>query len=193
MKRLETKRLILRDMKEFDLDPMAAINADSRVMEFFPATQTRKETLAFIHRVIRHQQKHGYSLYACELKSTGEMIGFVGLLYRSRDELDIPGMPGTEIGWRLAADHWNQGYATEAATAVLKHGFDDYGLNEIVSFTATLNKPSQRVMQKIGLKHNPNDDFDHPNLEKDNPLCQHVLYRIKKKNGITFSQQETTI
>lgn len=179
MKRLETARLILRDMNEADLETMAAINADSRVMEFFPSTQTREETLVFIRRVMEHQLKHGYSLYACDLKSTGEMIGFVGLLYRSREELDITGMPGTEIGWRLASEHWNNGYATEAATAVLKHAFETLDLNEVVSFTAVINKPSQRVMEKIGLEHNSDDDFNHPKLNEDSPLCQHVLYRIK--------------
>ena len=166
-------------MDEAVLETMAAINADSRVMEFFPSTQTREEPLVFIRRVMEHQLKHGYSLYACDLKPTGEMIGFVGLLYRSREELDIPGMPGTEIGWRLASKHWNNGYATEAATAVLKHAFETLDLGEVVSFTAAINKPSQRVMEKIGLKHNSDDDFSHPKLKEDSPLCQHVLYRIK--------------
>lgn len=178
MKRLETDRLILRDMQESDLDAMAVISADPKVMHYFPATQTREETAALIQCIIAHQKQHGYSLYACELKSTGEMIGFVGLLYRTRDELAIPGMPGTEIGWRLAAKHWNQGYATEAAKAVLRYAFEILDLNEVVSFTAEINQPSIRVMQKIGLTHNPGDDFMHPQIASDHVLAKHVLYRL---------------
>jgi len=89
--------------------------------------------------------------------------------------------PCVEIGWRIAAPYWNQGYATEAALAVLHAAFKKYGLSEVVSFTSTLNKPSMRVMEKIGMHHDPKDDFDHPNLAKEHPLARHVLYRITKE------------
>jgi len=115
-----------------------------------------------------------------ELKSTGEMIGFCGLFIPS---FQAHFTPAVEIGWRLAAHQWNLGYATEAAKAVLKYAFETLKLKEIVSFTAVDNVRSRRVMEKIGLRHNPADDFDHPNLEKLHPLCRHVLYRRSAVSG----------
>ena len=58
--------------------------------------------------------------------------------------------------------------------------FENLKLKEVVSFTAAGNIKSRRVMEKIGLEHNPDDDFDHPKIEKSHPLCRHVLYRISK-------------
>lgn len=181
MKILETKRLILRTWSEPDLGPMTAINQDPIVMEYFPSVGSQDETLAHIQRIKEHQRKYGYSLYAVELRSTGEMIGFVGLLHRTKEEFDAPFMPSTEIGWRLSSKHWNQGHATEGARAVLHYAFDTIGLNEVVSFTVVNNKASRRVMEKISLIHNPDDDFDHPKLDKDSPLKRHVLYRLTKQ------------
>ena len=108
------------------------------------------------------------------------MIGFVGLLHRTKEEFDAPFMPATEIGWRLSSKHWNKGYATEAALAVLEYGFTQLNLEEIVSFTVVNNKASRRIMEKIGLQHHPTEDFDHPKLEADSPLRRQVLYRIIK-------------
>lgn len=126
---------------------------------------------------MKHQNDHGFSLYAVELKSTGEMIGWCGLMIPS---FDAHFTPTVEIGWRLASQHWNHGYATEAATAVLKYAFDSLKLKEVVSFTVVDNIRSRRVMEKIGLHHNSVDDFDHPRIEKSHRLCRHVLYQVLK-------------
>ncbi len=177
---IETKRLVLRTWQDSDLMPMCAINQDPLVMEYFPSTGNLKQTRDHIKRIQTHQDKYGYSLYAVELKQTGDMIGFVGLLHRTKEEFDAPFIPATEIGWRLSSKHWNKGYATEAALAVLEFGFTQLGLHEIVSFANVNNKASRRVMEKIGLQHNPVDDFDHTKLDKNSPLRRHVLYRIIK-------------
>lgn len=184
MKILETNRLCLRTFVESDCDTMTLINQDPNVMKYFPAIADRQQTLELIKRIMTHQEKYGYSLYAVEIKSSAELIGFVGLLHRTKEEFDAHFMPSTEIGWRLSSLHWNQGYATEAALAVLDYAFNQLNLKEVVSFTVLQNKASRRVMEKIGLHHSAEDDFDHPKLAKDSPLCRHVLYRLKQKDYI---------
>src|SRR5262249_31823228 len=89
--------------------------------------------------------------------------------------------PCVEIGWRLAAEYWNRGYATEGARAALDFGFKILQLEEVVSFTVPGNIRSQRVMEKIGMTHSPSDDFDHPLLPEGHPLRRHVLYRIGRR------------
>ena len=179
MKRLETDRLILRSWRESDLAPMLAINQDPKVCEYFPEIGNRDSTLVLIDRIIKHDEEHGYSLYAVEVKATNEMIGFIGLMTPS---FEAHFTPAIEIGWRLSSNHWNKGYATEGAKAVLRHAFTELNLDGVVSFTAVNNLASRRVMEKIGLKHNSKDDFDHPKLVEDSPLKRHVLYRLSKKD-----------
>jgi len=181
---LETKRLILRTWQDDDLEPMTAINQDPKVMEYFPSIQDRDSTYCFIECVKKHQEQHGFSLYALALKPTGEMIGFVGLQYA---QFNAHFTPAVEVGWRLAFEHWKKGYATEAAQAVLHYAFTQLDLDEIVSFTTSGNIASQRVMEKIGLHHNKKDDFDHPKLSTISPLCRHVLYRITKQEYLAKS------
>ena len=171
---LETERLILRTWQDCDIDPMAAINCDPKVCEFVPKLN-HLETVSRIEHWMEHYAEHGFSLYAVELKSTGAFIGFLGLMIPA---FDAHFTPAIEIGWRLASAHWNQGYATEGAKAVLAYAFDTLKLNEVVAFTAVNNKASRRVMEKIGMQHNPADDFAHPNLAEGHPLRPHVLYRL---------------
>jgi RimJ/RimL family protein N-acetyltransferase len=174
---LETKRLILRTWHDDDIDPMTLINQDPKVCEFLLGVGDRKATIAGAERINKHFQDHGFSLYAVELKSTHEMIGWTGLMIPS---FESHFTPAVEIGWRLASEHWNKGYATEAATAVLDYAFTTLNLNEVVSFTVVNNKASRRVMEKIGLQHNSHDDFDHPKISIEHPLSRHVLYRLSK-------------
>ena len=181
---LETERLILRTWQAEDLAPMTAINQDPAVMEYFPALQSENETAQLIHRAQQHQVKYGYSLYAVQHKQTNAMIGFVGLIHRTGEDWQAPFLPATEIAWRLSSDYWNQGLATEAARAVLHYGFTQLNLSEIVSFTVTANSASRRVMEKIGLKHCPQEDFNHPKLDLSSPLCRHVLYRQRQTEYI---------
>lgn len=183
MRILETERLFLRTFQEKDVESLIAINQDQKVMQFFPAVPTQEETIVFIDKIISHQEEKNFSLYAVEIKNTGEMIGFVGLFTAT---FEAHFTPAIEIGWRLSSKHWNQGYATEAAKAVLEYAFKKLNLDEVVSFTSVLNKSSIRVMQKIGLHTNSEDDFDNPKVPSASPLIGHVLYRLKRSEYLSF-------
>lgn len=175
---LETDRLLLRTWEARHIAGMCTINADPKVMEHFPALQTEEETYALVERCKNQYEQHGYSLYACERKDSQTFIGFIGL---NRVGFQAHFTPAVEIGWRLAASEWGQGFATEGAKAVLQYAFTELVLPEIVSFTALLNQRSIRAMEKIGLQHNSDDDFDHPKLAEDSPLRPHVLYRLRRE------------
>lgn len=169
---IETERLILRSWRPEDLPPFIAMNKDKRVMRYFPALLSDSETMAFYNRIQDEFKCKGWGLYAVEIKSTGKFIGYVGL-HAIGFEADFT--PGIEIGWRLAADYHNQGYATEAAEAVLELA-RKAGIERLYSFTAKINAPSERVMQKIGMVKS--GEFNHPKLSADSPLLTHLLYRI---------------
>ncbi len=171
---METARLLLRRWRSSDRAPFARINADPRVMEFYPALLTREQSDNLIDRAEAHFLRHGFGPWAAELLPTARFIGYISLFVPS---FQAHFTPCVEIGWRLDADHWGQGLATEGARAVLAHAFNDLRLPEIVSFTTQSNLRSIRVMQKLGLTRNPADDFDHPNLPEGHPLRRHVLYR----------------
>ena len=141
-------------------------------MRFFPSTLTESETESFYNRIQTEFNCNGWGLYAVEIKSTCEFIGYIGL-HEIGFKADFT--PGVEIGWRIAADYHNRGYATEAAKAVLKLA-KDARIERLYSFTAKINKPSERVMQKIGMIKC--GEFAHPNLPLDSPLLTHLLYRI---------------
>lgn len=172
---IETKRLILRHWKAEDFTPFATLNANKHVCEFFPKTLSKQESNALANKIIAHFDQHHFGLFAIERKDTNQFIGFTGV---SIPDFDAPFMPAVEIGWRLAYQHWGQGYATEAAMAVRDYAFKTLGFNELVSFTVPANKASRKVMEKIGMTHDPKDDFYHPKLPKSYMLSQHVLYRI---------------
>lgn len=176
---LKTKRLILRRWTAADLEPLAALNADPEVMRHFPSTLTIDQSKSFIAAVEAHFDREGFGLWATELAETGEMIGFVGL---SKPRFFAPFTPCVEIGWRLAKKYWGRGYAPEGALEVLKDAFGNLNLDEVVSFTATTNSNSIRVMEKIAMKRNPAEDFDHPSLEAGHRLRRHVLYRLGKQD-----------
>jgi RimJ/RimL family protein N-acetyltransferase len=153
------------------------MNADPRVMEFLPTPLTREKSDAMVARVEAHFEKHGFGLWAVEIPGVTPFAGFVGLLTPS---FDAPFQPCVEIGWRLSPDTWGKGYATEGARAALDYGFATVGLEEILSWTVPANTRSRRVMEKLGMTHDPRDDFDHPLLPEGHPLRRHVLYRIKR-------------
>jgi ribosomal-protein-alanine N-acetyltransferase len=174
---LHTDRLLLRHWQPEDRAPFAALNADPEVMEHFPAQLTRAESDAFVDRIEAGFAERGFGLWAVEVRATGEFIGFTGL---SVPSFDAPFTPAVEIGWRLARPAWGHGYASEAARRALKSGFDDYGLSEVVSFTSVTNVRSEAVMRRIGMTHDPADDFDHPRLPPGHRLQRHVLYRAAR-------------
>ena len=170
-----TARLILRRWRDEDRLPFQAINADPRVMEFFPALLTAEETDLLIERIGKHFERYGFGLFAAELIETQEFIGFVGL--------NVPGfdatfMPAVEIGWRLSCQHWGRGLATEGAQAVVRYASETLQLPGLVSFTPAGNLRSRRVMEKIGMVHDRSGGFDHPRLPEGHPLRRHVLYRL---------------
>lgn len=172
---IETERLLLRTWRDDDREPFAALNADSAVMEFFPAPLDRAESDALAGRIRDHFGEHGFGLWALEVRETGEFVGFTGLVWQT---FPAHFTPAVEVGWRLARRAWAKGYATEAARAALGHGFAVVGLDEIVSMAAVGNTRSRRVMERIGMTRDPDDDFDHPNVDAASPLRRHVLYRV---------------
>ena len=171
----ETERLRMRRWRRDDLEPFAALNADPAVMEFFVAPLTRAESDAFVERIEAQFDDLGFGLWAVETKHGGAFIGFVGL---ARQTFPAHFTPAVEVGWRLARQTWGHGYASEAARAALDVGFDDFGLDGIVSTTSVPNVRSQRVMQRLAMTRDPADDFDHPNVPEGHPIRRHVLYRI---------------
>ncbi len=174
---ITTPRLILREWKEEDAVPFIKMNMDKEVMRFFPSTQTAEESMVLIARVKAHFADYGYGACAVERKDNGEFIGFTGLTHPRFESYFTPCV---EIGWRLSKENWGHGFATEAATACLNHGFTSLGLEEIYSFTTTTNDPSMNVMKKIGMKHV--GEFEHPGLPDGHILKTHVLYKITRND-----------
>jgi 3-dehydroquinate dehydratase/shikimate dehydrogenase len=178
---LTTDRLILRPWRESDLDPFAAMNADPDVMRFFPRTLDREASDAMAHRISLMLDEQGWGLWATEVPGVAPFIGFIGL---APVPFDSHFTPAIEVGWRLGKAYWGRGYAPEGARAALAYAFDTLELDEVISMTIPANEPSQRVMQKLGLRHDPSDDFDHPN-HSDREDHRHVLYRIRRPDYLT--------
>lgn len=176
-RRIRTERLILRPWNDGDLAPFAALNADPRVMEHFPAPLSAAESDALAERIRAALEADGHGLWAVERPGVARFIGFTGL---SRPRFESHFTPCVEIGWRLAAAHWGRGLATEAASAVLDVAFGELELPEVVSFTAVENRASRRVMEKLGMRRDADEDFDHPGLPPGHPLARHVLYRLRR-------------
>ena len=174
---LESARLVLRQWHDDDLREFAALCADPHVMRYFPAPLTRLEAAALIGRVRGHFNEYGFGLWALERKDSGAFIGMTGLL---NVNFEAPFGPAVEIGWRLARRHWGLGFASEAAWTCLRCAFAQLRLGEVVSFTTEGNLPSQKVMQAIGMVHDPQGNFEHPRLPSGHPLRPHVLYRIDR-------------
>jgi len=184
---LETERLIIRPWQDEDRDPFSRLNADREVMKYFPSTLTRERSDALIDSARERIGDDGFCFSPIEEKATGRFLGFAGLS-RPRYATPLPFDPCVEIGWRPARFAWGQGFATEAARAWLRIGFETLGLDEIVSFTTVVNQRSRRVMERLGMRRNPADDFLHPALEPGDPLRPHVLYRLSRngwKGGLT--------
>jgi len=176
---LSTERLRLRPWHQDDFESFAALNADPRVMEFFPSVLSRHDSDALAERIAAHIDTHGWGLWAVEVPGATGFAGFIGL---SVPGFATPFTPCVEIGWRLAHEHWGRGYAIEGARAALAFGFAALKLEEIVSFTVPANVRSRRVMERLGMTRNPFDDFDHPGLPVEHPLRRHVLYRVHPRS-----------
>ena len=177
MTTLKTERLILRPWCEQDLEPLAKLNADPRVMEYLLAPLTYEESAARLEVYTQHIRNFGWGLWAVSVPGISDFIGWIGLWPIG---FDAHFTPAIEVGWRLLPEFWGYGYATEGARASLKYGFEILKLDEIVSITVVANIRSRRVMERIGMHHDPKDDFDHPKLSVDHKLRRHVLYRLKQ-------------
>jgi RimJ/RimL family protein N-acetyltransferase len=177
--RRETERLLLRAFIDSDREPFARLNADPRVMEHFPHRLTREESDDLVDRIGLRWVEDGLGLWAVERRADRTFLGFTGL---ARHRFEAPFMPAIEVGWRLAAEAWGHGYATEAARESLRFGFEDRGLEEILSWTVPANVRSRAVMERIGMTRDPLGDFDHPNVPADSPLRRHVLYRLSRSD-----------
>ena len=174
----ETERLIIRNWRDADRDLVFEINSDDAVMEFFPFRRSRAEADAFFDRVQSMIAETGFGFYALELKASGETIGFCGLAQTNYLEPFVP-VGTVEIGWRLATRYWGKGLASEAARALLAHGFETLDLDQIVSFAVHNNIRSTSVMERIGMHRVDGGDFDHPDVPDTYPhLRRHVLYRL---------------
>jgi RimJ/RimL family protein N-acetyltransferase len=174
---LATDRLLLREWRDADRTPFAELNADPDVARFLNGPRDRAESDALIDRISAHWAEHGFGLWALERREDGRFIGFTGL-YRPAFEAHFT--PAVEVGWRLAREAWGLGYATEAGRAALAYGFETVGLDELVSFTVPANVRSRAVMERLGMRRDAADDFDHPRFEQGHPLRRHVLYRLRR-------------
>jgi RimJ/RimL family protein N-acetyltransferase len=172
---VRTARLRLRQWNDDDLAPLAGLSADPRVMRYFPSTLSRAESDAMAARIRRHFLERGFGVWAVERVDRTPFIGVVGLQY---PHLPPPFQPEVEVAWRLSADHWGQGYATEAARAALAVGFCRLRLHDVVAMTVPANARSRAVMERIGMHQE--GEFEHPDLPAGHALRRHLLYRIDR-------------
>ncbi|HEX4162388.1 MAG TPA: GNAT family N-acetyltransferase [Acidimicrobiales bacterium] len=187
-----TERLVLRPFSDVDRAPFFALNTHPLVVESLGSSPSRAESDDMIERFSAEMVGEGWGLWAVgEAGARGGSAGasdaagsaFVGMVGLHRVRPEIPCAPAVEIGWRLHPDFWGQGYATEAASAALRFGFEEAGLREIVAFTTTVNARSQAVMEHIGMVRDVEGDFDHPSVPEGSPLRRHVLYRATADSG----------
>jgi RimJ/RimL family protein N-acetyltransferase len=172
---VNTERLRLRPWCAADREPFAALNADPRVMEFFPKLLDRVASDAIVDILQSHIAERGYGFWAAEIRDTGEFIGFIGIQV---PRAQLPFSPCVEIGWRLAVPYWGKGYASEGARAALRVGFEALNLAEIVSFAVANNERSLAVMRRLGMVEDP-ATFEHPNVPAG-PLRVHRLFRLSR-------------
>ena len=175
---IETDRMILRRWRRQDRPAFALLNADAEVMTHFPKTLTRIESDALVARLTDRWAADGIGFAVAERRSDGAFLGMVGLAVVHFTTMDSPLDGAVEVGWRLAREHWGQGYATEAARAWLAYGFETMDLAEIIAFTAPANQRSQAVMRRLGMRHDPPRDFEHPALPPAHRLRRHLVYTI---------------
>ncbi len=174
---LRTDRVLLRAWRPEDREPFATLNRDPEVVEFLPGPLDRESSDALAARCEAHFDREGFGLWAVEIPGVAPFVGFVGL---SRIVFEAAFTPAVEVGWRLARPAWGHGYATEGGRTALRFGFEVVGLDQIVSFTTVRNVRSRAVMERLGMRHDPADDFEHPLLAPESPLRSHVLYRLDR-------------
>ena len=180
--RLTTSRLVLRRWRESDAVPFAALNGDPEVMRFYPRTYGLEETKARIGVWMRSFAERGYAPWAVEIPGVAPCIGVVG---PTRITGNLPLAGRMEILWRLARPYWGKGYAVEAARACLRDAFERLAQDEMLAYTATVNAPSRRVMEKLGMVEDPVASFLHPALPEGDRLRPHVVYRLAREDFLS--------
>jgi ribosomal-protein-alanine N-acetyltransferase len=169
---LRTPRLLLREWRDDDIAPFAAMSADAEVLRYLAAPDPE-----WVARQRAHFDEHGFGNFVVEVPRVASFIGVVGLNWV---RWDLAFTPAVEVAWRLMPAYWGKGYALEAARAVLDDGFGRIGLDEIVAYTLPANRASWTVMQRLGMTRDPAEDFDHPSFPLGHPMCRHVLYRLRR-------------
>lgn len=167
---IETERLILRPLTPADADALAVVLSDPVAMRFYPAPFDRAGVETWIRRWMEHEERHGYSLWAMVLKSTGECIGDCGISVQT-----IDGALEDEIGYHLQARHGKRGYATEAARACRDHVFRRLGRTRVVSWMTPAHADSRRVAERIGMTLEK--ETRHPT--KGMPLVVYSMSRLQ--------------
>jgi RimJ/RimL family protein N-acetyltransferase len=179
---LETPRLTLRRWQDADRASFAEMNADPAVMHFFAAPMTREQSDEAIDRYLAAFDREGFSFLAAAERDTHAFIGTIGL-QTMRDQVPNLPQPAVEIGWRLAQSAQGKGFATEGALAIVNFAFNQLGLNEVVAITALPNRASRRVMEKLGMTHRPELDFNHPRVPAGHQYERHTLYSLRNPNS----------
>lgn len=165
---LTTERLLIRHWEDTEADRVFfhRVNSEDAMLEFFSLRRSRDETDALFDLMRGHCAENGFGWAVAADRATGKPVGFTGLAKIRNPE--VMGA-GVEIGWRYVPEAWGKGLASEAARALLAHGFDEIGLDRIVAFAVTGNQPSIAVMRRIGMNPRPDLDFDHPAVPDDMP------------------------
>lgn len=177
---IETPRLVLRGWHDADIEPWVHMNADPRVMEFYPAVQTRAESESSALGMRTRLERDGYGWWVVEIKGEARFGGVIAL---QPVPFDAPFTPALEVGWRFPYANWGHGFATEGATAALEFAFERLHRDEVIAVTSTLNLRSQRVMQRLGMTRDPREDFDNPRVAEGHRLRPHVLYRTARADA----------
>ena len=173
---LRTPRLLLREWRDDDIASFAAMSADPEGMRYLPSLDTAAAE-AWVARMRRHFDEHGFGNFVVELPGHVSFIGVVGLNWV---RWDLVFTPAVEAGWRLMPAYWGKGYAFEAARTTIDDGFGRLGLDEIVAYTVPTNRASWTVMERLGMTRDPAEDFDHPGRPEGDPLRRHLLYRLRR-------------
>jgi RimJ/RimL family protein N-acetyltransferase len=170
---LTTPRLVLRTFRPEDLPVYAALNADPEVARYLGGVRTREESDSIAEWANECYEEEGLGLLAVERREDGAFLGMCGLHHQQSYPEDV------EVGWRLAHEHWGHGYATEAATAWLDHGFGTLGLPRVISITERANVRSLAVMRRLGMV------LDHEaDVEDDGVVFRAVVYAITRDHWL---------
>ena len=184
---IQTERLVLRHWdRSIDGAAFHRQTSDPEILRFFPTRRTRAESDDLLNVLAQKLENDGFGTCAITLGDSGEVIGWGGL---AAVHDDMPPGPATEIGWRFSPEHWGKGYATEMALACRDYAFETLGVDELIAFAVADNHPSTAVMNRIGMKHQPARDFDHPRVPDDRPdLKYHVLWSINRAEWLRLTR-----